>query len=68
MKRLSDNEIQLCGRPNKCCPVITKIDEENYEVKDDYGNTIKVKKDELQMVSDAIAALDRPINEQLIYG
>lgn len=68
MKRLSVNEIQLCGRPNKCCPIITKIDEDNYEVKDDYGNIIKVKKGELEMVSDAIKALDKPINEQLICG
>lgn len=67
MKRLSENEILLCGR-GKCCPVITKIDEENYEVKDDYGNIIKVKKNELEMVSDAVKALDLPKDEQLICG
>jgi hypothetical protein len=68
MKRLTETQIQLCGRPGKCCPIITKIDEENYEVKDDYGNIIKVKKHELEMVSDAVKALDKPKDEQLICG
>jgi hypothetical protein len=68
MKRLSEREMLLCGRPGKCCPIITKIDDENYEVKDDYGNVIRVKKEELEMVSDAVRNLDKPINEQLILG
>lgn len=69
MKRLSENKIQLCGRKNLCCPIITKLDDGNYEVLDDYGNTIKVKKEELEMVSDAVKALDTPvIEEKLICG
>jgi hypothetical protein len=67
LKRLSENEIQLCGKGN-CCPIITKIDEDTYEVLDDYGNKIKVKKSELEMVSDAVRALDKPKGEQLICG
>lgn len=67
LKRLSENEIQLCGKGN-CCPIITKIDEDTYEVLDDYGNKIKVKKSELEMVSDAVRALDKPKDEQLICG
>ena len=53
LKRLSENEVQLCGR-GKCCPIITKLEDGNYEVLDDYGNKIKVKKEELEMVSDAV--------------
>ena len=69
MKRLEDNKIQLCGRPGRSCPIITKLDDGNYEVLDDYGNTIKVKKEELEMVSDAVKALDTPvIEEKLICG
>lgn len=67
LKRLSENEVQLCGR-GKCCPIITKIDEDNYEVQDDYGNKIKVKKEELNLVADAVKALDKPADEQLICG
>lgn len=69
MKRLSEDKIQLCGRGRSCCPIITKLDDGNYEVLDDYGNTIKVKKEELEMVSDAVKALDAPvIEEKLICG
>lgn len=67
LKRLSQNEVQLCGR-GKCCPIITKIDEDNYEVQDDYGNKIKVKKEELNLVADAVKALDGPVEEKLICG
>ena len=67
IKRLSEQEIQLCGKGN-CCPIITKIDEDNYEVLDDYGNKIKVKKSELELVADAVKALDKPKEETLICG
>jgi len=67
LKRLSENEIQLCGKGN-CCPIITKLDDDNYEVLDDYGNKIIVKKSELEMVSDAVKNLDKPRDEQLICG
>lgn len=67
LKRLSDNEIQLCGKGN-CCPIITKVDEDTYEVLDDYGNKIKVKKSELELVADAVKALDKPKNDQLLCG
>lgn len=67
LKRLSEQEIQLCGKGN-CCPIITKIDEDNYEVLDDYGNKIKVKKSELELVADAVKALDKPKEETLICG
>jgi hypothetical protein len=67
LKRLSENEIQLCGKGN-CCPIITKVDEDTYEVLDDYGNKIKVKKSELELVADAVKALDKPKDDQLICG
>jgi hypothetical protein len=67
LKRLSEQEIQLCGKGN-CCPIITKIDEDNYEVLDDYGNKIKVKKSELELVADAVKALDKPKEDTLICG
>jgi hypothetical protein len=67
LKRLSENEVQLCGKGN-CCPIITKVDEDTYEVLDDYGNKIKVKKSELELVADAVKALDKPKDDQLICG
>lgn len=66
MKRLSQNSMLLCGR-GKCCPVITRIDDENYEVKDDDGNIIRVKKSELDMIADAMQELDDD-NRDVICG
>ena len=67
LKRLSENEVQLCGRGKKCCPIITRLEDGSYEVLDDYGNKIKVKKEELEMVSDAVKVLDNT-QEQLLNG
>ena len=69
LKRLSENEVQLCVGRSKWCPIITKLDDNNYEVLDDYGNKIKVKKEELEMVLDAVKSLDKPVlEEKLICG
>ena len=68
MKRLSEDKIVLCGKGSCKCPTITKLPDGSYEVLDDYGNTIKVKREELEMVSDAVKTLDKPAKEELIYG
>ena len=66
MKRLSQDSILLCGK-GRCCPVITRIDDDNYEVKDDDGNIIRVKKTELDMIADAMQELDDD-NRDVICG
>lgn len=69
LQRLSDKSIKLCGKGN-CCPIITKLDENTYEVEDDNGNKIIVKKGDLALVTDAMSALDGSpiVKEQLICG
>ena len=68
MKRLSENEVVLCGKGKCKCPVVTKLEDGRYEVHDDYGNKIIVTKQELEMMTDAATTLDKPINEQLLCG
>lgn len=68
MKRLSDNEVVLCGKGSCSCPTVTKLNNGLYEIIDDAGNKIVVSKQELEMMTDAATALDRPINEQLLCG
>lgn len=68
MKRLSEDQIVLCGKGKCKCPTVTKLENGTYEVLDDYGNKIIVTKQELEMMSDAVQALDKPINEQLLCG
>jgi hypothetical protein len=62
--RLNNNSVKLCCK-GKGCPVITKIDENTYEVTDDQGNKIIVTKAELKLMSDAATTLDKD-NRQLL--
>jgi len=63
LKRTGDNVV-LCGR-GKCCPEVKKIDEDTYEITDDDGNKIRVKKDNLTLIPDAVSILE---GEQLLNG
>lgn len=63
LKRNGDN-IVLCGR-GKCCPEIKKIDEETYEITDDDGNKVRIKKDNLSLIPDAVNVLE---GQQLLNG
>lgn len=65
VKRVNDNTVKLCcgGRG---CPTIKDLGNGTYEVTDDNGNVVILKKDELKLVNDAISTLDS--NQQLILG
>ena len=65
IKRLTENSVKVCcGRTG--CPVIEKIDEDQYKVTDDEGNTIVVKKEELKLMGDAVNAIDG--DQELLCG
>jgi len=40
-------KIVLCGKA-ACCPEITKIGEDEYQIEDDYTNIVIMTKDQLQ--------------------
>ena len=63
--RLSDNSVKVCCGKNGC-PVVEKIDDEHYQVTDDDGNKIIVKKEELKLMGDAVTTIDG--DDQLICG
>jgi len=63
--RLSDNSVKVCCG-NNGCPVVEKIDEDHYQVTDDDGNKIVVKKEELKLMGDAVNTIDG--DDQLICG
>ena len=65
IRRLTENSVKVCwGKQG--CPVIEKIDDDNYKVTDDDGNTIIVKKEELKLMGDAVNAIDG--DEELLCG
>ena len=63
--RLSENSVKVCCG-NSGCPVVEKIDDEHYQVTDDEGNTIVVKKEELKLMGDAVNTIDG--DEKLLCG
>ena len=63
--RLSENSVKVCCG-NNGCPVVEKIDDDHYQVTDDDGNKIIVKKEELKLMGDAVNTIDD--DEQLICG
>jgi hypothetical protein len=67
MKMLSNTSVKLCCNSKKGCPELTKVDEDFYSIKDDDGNTIKIHKDELKLVGDAVKLIDESA-EKLILG
>tara|TARA_R100000963_G_C4541518_1_gene38437 strand:- start:213 stop:413 length:201 start_codon:yes stop_codon:yes gene_type:complete len=63
--RLSENSVKICcGRSG--CPVVEKIDDDHYQITDDEGNKVVVKKEELKLMGDAVNTIDG--DEQLICG
>lgn len=65
IKNIAPNQVKICcGK--KGCPVVTKLGEDSYQVTDDDGNTIVVKKAELKLMADAVTTLDG--DEKLLLG
>jgi len=65
IKRETENRVRVCcGK--KGCPTVEKLDEDSYKVTDDDGNTIIVKKEELQLMGDAVRTINE--DQQLLNG
>jgi len=65
IKKLSTNKVRVCcGKKN--CPEVEKLSDGRYQVTDDDGNVVIVKKEELQLMGDAVTTIDN--NEELLLG
>jgi hypothetical protein len=56
IKQESANSVRLCCN-GKGCPVVTKGDDGFVTITDDFGNTIKVKTEEAELISDGVKVL-----------
>ena len=56
-----NNTIILCGG-KKCCPELSINDEGKVEIKDDYGNTVKMEKTQAKLITDAVKELEKKSN------
>lgn len=53
---LNQNQVRLCRNTQKggCCPIVEKINEKEFTISDDFNGKVKISKDEMQMLKDAI--------------
>lgn len=65
IQKLTNDSVRLCCN-NQGCPTVKKLNNDQYEVTDDFGNKIIVKREELALMTDAITAIDS--TQQLICG
>ena len=53
LETLPNGHIRLCGW-KKCCPEIYPVDEEYVEIKDDFGATIRIRKEQANLIPTAV--------------
>jgi len=53
--------IVLCGG-KKCCPELSFTEDGKVKIKDDYGNTVMMEKDQAKMITGAVKKLDKKSN------
>lgn len=75
MKILNDRTVVLCCGANKKCPIVESQPNGMVKITDDYGHSILVKKEELELVPNALAHFnsketikEAANTEQLILG
>lgn len=58
MKNLSDTKILLCRR-GSCCPVVEKMENDKFSIKDDYSGEVTLTSDEVGMLFEAVQKLNK---------
>ncbi len=57
---LNQNSVRLC-RAGSCCPIVEKVNENEFTISDDYNGKVRLTKDEFQMLKDALEHLDKNV-------
>jgi len=57
---LNQNSVRLC-RAGSCCPIVEKVNENEFTISDDYKGKVRLTKDEVQMLKEAFEHLDKKI-------
>jgi hypothetical protein len=54
MKILNETSVKLECKAGSCCPIIKKLENQSFEVTDDYDGKVLLTKEQLLMFKDAI--------------
>lgn len=54
---MKERSIILCNTSRGCCPVMTIKEDSSVEIKDDYGNTVKMELAQAQLIGEKLGQL-----------
>lgn len=57
---LNENTVRLC-RDGSCCPIVERVNDNEFTISDDYDGKVRLTKDEVQMLREAIEHLDKNV-------
>ena len=57
--KIKENQVLLCCG-GKACPVLSDLEDGMIKIEDDFGGSIKIKKEQALLVHDAIKKLSMP--------
>jgi hypothetical protein len=60
MEFLNKNTVKLC-RPGSCCPIVEKINNDEFIISDDYNGKVRLTKGEVEMLNDVIEQLNKNV-------
>ncbi len=57
--KIKENQVLLCCG-GKACPILSDLEDGMIKIEDDFGGSIKIKKEQALLVHDAIKKLSMP--------
>ena len=57
----NQNTVRLC-RKGSCCPIVERVNSDEFTISDDFNGKVKITKDELSMLRDAIDHFEKKID------
>lgn len=57
---MNQDQVRLCKK-GSCCPIVSREDDGQFTITDDYNGKVRITKEELSMLKDAIEHFDDKI-------
>ena len=54
---MKERSVILCNTSRGCCPIMTVKEDNSVEIKDDYGNTVKMELSQAQLIGEKLGEL-----------
>lgn len=58
---MNQNQVRLCIAKKGCCPIVERVSENEFTISDDYNGKVRISKEEMALLKDAIDHFDKTI-------